>query len=250
MAIRLYPEPPVQEWKGLPFVSIIALTIISIIISIIFLRHDVLYIFQNIYYFPIILSCAFYPKKGFYFSIFITFLYFAFIYYFNNQSQILIEALVRCAFFIIIASVVTYLSHIRIQTFQELRQSQLKYESLLSNVSGLIYRYNDKKRILFISEKASQLTGYSPSDFLDRDYFLFDNLIHPDDIISYHNAVSQAVETEGQWEIEYRIITKDGQLKWILDKGQQIITKQGKEKFFDGVMLDITQQKKPVRINV
>jgi len=244
MATRLYTEPTVPEWKGLPFFSIIALTIISIILSIYFLRNDVLYIFQNIYYFPIILSCAFYPKKGLYFSIFISFMYFALVYYFNNQSYILFEALIRSAIFIIIAGVVAYLSHIRVQTLKELKQSQLKYESLLSNVSGLIYRYNYNKRILFISEKASQLTGYSPSDFLSRDCFLFDDLIHPDDIRSYHDAVSEAVATEGQWEIEYRIITKDGQLKWVLDKGQQIIPKQGIEKFFDGVMLDITQQKK------
>jgi len=57
-----------------PFVVIAIATLAAIAISIYCLSHGWVIIFQNLFYFPIILSCVYYTKKGFAFSVVLSFI--------------------------------------------------------------------------------------------------------------------------------------------------------------------------------
>ncbi len=79
-------------------------------------------IFQNLYYLPIIISCIFYRKKGFFYSVFLTCLYFFLITVLNSQENILVQALIRVCLFISISGLISFLSSKLNEAEKKLRQ--------------------------------------------------------------------------------------------------------------------------------
>src|SRR5262249_32502593 len=66
--------------------------------------------------------------------------------------------------------------------------------------------------------------------------------VHPEDRARRAAAVQKALETNGEYEIEYRILLPDGTLRWIYGRGR-CIQKEGERGRLIGVSMDITPQK-------
>lgn len=70
----------------------------------------------------------------------------------------------------------------------------------------------------------------------------FFEFIHPDDREKVRNAATQAITSGELYDVEHRIITPDGQIKWIHERGK-IITGEGKRPTrFIGISQDITKR--------
>ncbi len=67
--------------------------------------------------------------------------------------------------------------------------------------------------------------------------------VHPDDRALRGSAIKQAIETEGDYAVEYRVLLPDGNLRWISGRGRCVAGKHGKGKRLIGVSVDITEQK-------
>ena len=96
-----------------PIIALIVTTFLSIGVSLYFLHMGTSVVFQNLYYFPILIACIFYQKKGLIFSITLSAFYFFLVILFSNSQTIISLALIRVFIFITIASVVTFLSQMR-----------------------------------------------------------------------------------------------------------------------------------------
>src|SRR5271157_2062510 len=113
MATRQIIQYLQKGW--LPLVLIALLTLVALIISVISLIFGWQTIFQNLFYFPIILACIYYVKRGFIFSVILACYYFVLMVIFSNDPVVLEGALIRVLFFIVVAGVITYLSLVRIR---------------------------------------------------------------------------------------------------------------------------------------
>jgi PAS domain S-box-containing protein len=67
--------------------------------------------------------------------------------------------------------------------------------------------------------------------------------VHPEDRSLRDSAVKAAIETQGEYEIEYRILLPDGTLRWIGARGRCVAGKNGKGPRLIGVSIDITPRK-------
>jgi signal transduction histidine kinase len=67
------------------------------------------------------------------------------------------------------------------------------------------------------------------------------DVVHPDDL-AYVDKDS-FVDGQIYYKIEYRVITKAGDVKWVFERGGRIQNSQG-DIFMDGVIFDITDQKR------
>ena len=94
---------------------------------------------------------------------------------------------------------------------------------------------------LWMSDKARALFQFDPDARLDE--AIVQRRIHPDDRALRESAIKQAIETEGDYAIEYRVLLPDGNLRWISGRGRCVTGKHGKGKRLIGVSVDITQQK-------
>jgi signal transduction histidine kinase len=72
---------------------------------------------------------------------------------------------------------------------------------------------------------------------------LFYAQLHPDDRERIRNAIDVAIETRTQYDIEYRTVSSQGDVKWIRAVGRAAYDSEGQPIRFDGVTRDITTLK-------
>lgn len=111
------------------------------------------------------------------------------------------------------------------------------YKTMANNLQVGVYIAVDR-RLQFTNFHLQEYTGYSRSEMMDMDPL---DLVHPED---RDGAVTDAVHMLKGLRFspyEYRLITKDGQVKWILETIVPIIFK-GKRAVL-GNSIDITEYK-------
>ncbi|MPZ35206.1 MAG: PAS domain-containing protein [Rhodospirillales bacterium] len=70
------------------------------------------------------------------------------------------------------------------------------------------------------------------------------DFVHPDDREATRRRKQEILGgAEGQYQLEYRIRRRDGQVRWVMDRGQVIHDTEGKAMRVVGVVLDITDIK-------
>ncbi len=130
-------------------------------------------------------------------------------------------------------------------TEEALLNSEEIFRSLVSSIPGVFYRCkNDEDWTMhFISESVFDLTGYPATDFINNQVRPFANIIHPQDLEKVAITVQAALDKKQAYIIEYRILTVDGTVKWLYEKGQGIFDSNGNLNWLDGVILDISQRR-------
>jgi len=96
--------------------------------------------------------------------------------------------------------------------------------------------------IKFFSDLIKDLTGYSKAEF-GEGKITWTGIMHPEDLPGAKGAIKAALKGDKTYEREYRIITKDGDIKWILELSQIICDQDGKIQSISGILLDTTYQK-------
>ncbi len=93
----------------------------------------------------------------------------------------------------------------------------------------------------YISSNVSQL-GYSADDFLSGRVSYMD-VVYPDDLPRLRAEVARGNESgPPSWRLEYRVLTSSGEVRWISER-TLVIQKDGVAVGWQGVLLDITDQK-------
>jgi two-component sensor histidine kinase len=67
--------------------------------------------------------------------------------------------------------------------------------------------------------------------------------IHPEDAQRIANAVNRTVTTGERYVQEYRLLRKDGSIRWVEARGECLSGEDGRPSRFVGVVVDITSQK-------
>jgi len=118
-------------------------------------------------------------------------------------------------------------------------------ESVASRLNGFFYRcQNDPGyTMLVMTDGIAALTGYPAADFLNNRVRTFTSIVSPDDTAAVDAAVGAAIESRGKWEIDYRLIKRDGGTLWIHESGAGIFDEAGQLLFLEGACIDISLQK-------
>ena len=69
------------------------------------------------------------------------------------------------------------------------------------------------------------------------------NRVHPEDRALRDSTIKRAIGTQGEYEIEYRVLLPDGNLRWIHGRGRCVTRESGKGTRLIAVSIDITPQK-------
>ncbi|KAA0078377.1 PAS domain-containing protein [Tardiphaga sp. P9-11] len=67
--------------------------------------------------------------------------------------------------------------------------------------------------------------------------------IHPEDAQRVADAVNRTVVTREKYVQEYRVLRKDGNIRWVEARGECLYSADGKPDRFVGVVVDVTNQK-------
>ncbi|MGO4904295.1 PAS domain S-box protein [Flavobacterium sp. W20_MBD1_R3] len=131
----------------------------------------------------------------------------------------------------------------RITNETAINESEEKFRLLANNIPGTVYlsNYDENNTKIYINDKIEKLTGYSKSEFFNTQLSFID-LIHPPDKEQTIFAQQNAIKNGTAIHLIYRIIHKNGTLVWIEEFGD-VIYKEGKIAFIEGIFIDITERK-------
>jgi len=120
------------------------------------------------------------------------------------------------------------------------------FEGLIQNIPAIFYRCACDKSWTthFMNNAIEDLTGYPASDFIENKVRTFTSIIHSDDSRKVSFSILNAISNEQRWEIEYRLITTAGEIKWVAETGVGIYSEAGKLEYLDGFIQDISERKK------
>ncbi|MBI3592132.1 MAG: PAS domain S-box protein, partial [Nitrospirae bacterium] len=96
---------------------------------------------------------------------------------------------------------------------QKITESESKFRTLSEFAYDWEYWIKDNMEIVFMSPSCERLTGYTQEEFLNNSHLLCD-IVHPDDraVCDMHMRDFTASQHD---EIEFRIITKNGETRWL-----------------------------------
>ena len=72
----------------------------------------------------------------------------------------------------------------------------------------------------------------------------FIDVVHPDDLASLRQAVRGALEGDGQYETEYRVMAPDSTVRWIAARGRVEFDQHGKARQLRAISIDITERRR------
>ncbi|MGQ9800532.1 MAG: PAS domain S-box protein [Candidatus Saccharicenans sp.] len=129
---------------------------------------------------------------------------------------------------------------------EELKEKNRFLEHLLANMPGMIYRCrNDRYWTMeYIAGTCREITGYEPGDLIGNRRLAFNDLILPEYREYLWKKWQQVLNKREVFEDEYQILTADGQLKWVRERGGGIFDNEGNLICLEGIITDITARKR------
>jgi diguanylate cyclase (GGDEF)-like protein/PAS domain S-box-containing protein len=132
------------------------------------------------------------------------------------------------------------------QIEQALQANSRSLSTLMNRLPDTIYRCSCSLKpgtFELISPACTQLTGYSPEDLTHRSSLHFEDLIHPDDRDRVAQILDSALAQKHPYNLEYRLLTRDGSQKWVWERGYGIWSPTGQLQAREGSIVEITKRK-------
>lgn len=130
------------------------------------------------------------------------------------------------------------------ETSRILQKKESELEALTVSVPGGLHRCRDDGKLTLLTMSGSflEMFGYTREEI--RAWFndSFIEMVYEEDRYRFRSEMDRQLTKGNTVELEYRIAGKDGELRWILDKGVRV--QEDGDAILYCVLLDITEQKK------
>jgi len=137
-------------------------------------------------------------------------------------------------------------------TEQKNTEQKLLYKDALANQAEAItdighFIYDEiKQKYLYVSPGLARIHGMHEDAVVTRIVSREGDLdvIHPEDRENVRRAYDKFLAEGGDWQVDYRLMRTDGEVRWIREMGKAYVINHGISEQTIGVLQDITEQKK------
>ncbi len=133
----------------------------------------------------------------------------------------------------------------RAQVRTEQARSQDRFRSLVED--GPLVSYIDAPdeaaTAVYVSPQIEELIGYTVEEWMG-DPNLWPRILHPDDRARALAENARHNETGEPFQLEYRLMHRDGRVVWVHDQARAVRDERGKIVASHGVLLDVTTRKR------
>jgi len=123
-----------------------------------------------------------------------------------------------------------------------LLESEERYRSFVQNFQGIAFRYDMDSKPVFFHGAVEDITGYTEDEFI-ADEPAWREIVHPDDGDSLALSAREMRSTPRfATEREYRILRKDGQVRWVHEVARNVCDEDGRPAYIEGAVYDTTDR--------
>ncbi|WP_018953828.1 PAS domain-containing protein [Thioalkalivibrio sulfidiphilus] len=122
----------------------------------------------------------------------------------------------------------------------ERSEERLRMSQVYANIGT--WDWDIRSGALFWSERIAPLFGYNEG-FTETSYENFMAAVHPEDRDSVVEAIRRCMEDGQDYFVEHRVVWPDGNIRWLLERGDVVRGEQGEPLHMLGVVQDITDRK-------
>jgi signal transduction histidine kinase/CheY-like chemotaxis protein/transcriptional regulator with GAF, ATPase, and Fis domain len=132
-----------------------------------------------------------------------------------------------------------------------LRRSEQRYRNLIGHLNDIIFSTDKNKALAYLSPAVQAVTGYAATELVGKPFLgqpsgkaaaaeplAFSDIIHADDREMVRKVVGMALDNRTSYQVEYRIIRKDGKANWVHEKSNVVSNAPGRLRI-EGIIVDI-----------
>jgi PAS domain S-box-containing protein len=123
---------------------------------------------------------------------------------------------------------------------ESLRENEAKYRGIVENTKDVVILTLPDGTISYLSPACSEVFGYNPSELMGK----VPEIYYPRDIDRVREAMSTAFQGKSRTNLEYRIVTKKGETKWVSHSWSPIYGESQNLRYIVGVVRDISESKR------
>ncbi len=115
---------------------------------------------------------------------------------------------------------------------------------LIDNLPGMVYRCRNEQGwpMSYVSRGCAAVSGYDADAIEEGEVSWGEDVIHPKDRERVRDVVQTGLAAEGQFAIQYRVVTPDEETRWVWERGCAVASEGAGGDQLEGVILDITDQ--------
>lgn len=126
---------------------------------------------------------------------------------------------------------------------EDVYKAKRELDLIANSIPGGVIKLRMKDfQLLYANDGYFRLAGYSRSEFSMKFHNQGNSTIYPDDVDMVNHLVKQAVDNHGPLGMEYRIVSKNGGIRWSYVNGTRIDDEHGDDVYLC-VIMDITSRK-------
>lgn len=129
---------------------------------------------------------------------------------------------------------------------QKMKEALVEAQTIIETSPVVVFLWKNNKQwsVEYVSKNVLMLFGYTAEDFISGtlDYI---NVIYPEDLTRVQEEVAQISADKGNQSFAhkpYRIITKNGEVKWVDDRTNIRRDENGEITHYRGTILDVTER--------
>ncbi len=135
----------------------------------------------------------------------------------------------------------------RVEIEYRLRERERFVRTLIGNLPGVVYRCRTDENFTseFLSDGCQELTGYTAEDLAEKRTATWNEIVHPEDRDAVRAEIRRLMNDNAAFgtpplETAYRIVARDGSVKYVRDRFRFINDAAGGIVALEGFIADIT----------
>jgi PAS domain S-box-containing protein len=127
---------------------------------------------------------------------------------------------------------------------EALRISEERMNLAVESAQLVLWDWDVARDRVWMSDEGRKFFGFAPTEPIHfSDLANLGGRVHPDDSAARAAAIQKTLETGSPFESEYRIILRDGSVRWLAARGRPSAAVNGAPPQVLGISMDITRQK-------
>lgn len=127
---------------------------------------------------------------------------------------------------------------------KQLQKTNELFSLAMEATQDAIWDWNIRSGDLYLSPRWYTILGYEPYEF-PQTYDTFVSVVHPGDRDRVQREIDNFLRQGGNFSLEYRVVTKEGENLWVLNRGKVVeVDDQGRPLRVVGTNVDLTERKR------